>query len=95
MVHSPDGGPEEAAEQILGMDIRGHTVKKVLVESGADIESEMYLSVTVDREAKQALILFSTEGGVDIEEVAETVTPMPSCVTHVDPLDRAPAIPGA
>src|ERR687893_3201309 len=71
VVHSPDEA-EEAARQILGMDIRGHTVRKVLVEGGAEIESEMYLSVTVDREAKQPLILFSTEGGVDIEEVAET-----------------------
>jgi succinyl-CoA synthetase beta subunit len=67
--------PEEArsaAEQILGMDIRGHTVRRVLVEAGADIQTEMYLSVTVDRAAKRPLILFSTEGGVDIEEVAET-----------------------
>ena len=84
VVHDPDEA-EEAARQILGMDIRGHTVKKVLVEGGADIESEMYLSVTVDREAKQSLILFSTEGGVDIEEVAET-NPDAIVRTHVDPL---------
>ena len=84
VVHDPDGA-EEAARQILGMDIRGHTVRKVLVESGAEIESEMYLSVTVDREAKQPLILFSTEGGVDIEEVAET-NPDAIVRLHVDPL---------
>jgi len=84
VVHDPDEA-EEAARQILGMDIRGHAVKKVLVEGGADIESEMYLSVTVDREAKQALILFSTEGGVDIEEVAET-KPEAIVRLHVDPL---------
>jgi len=84
VVHSPDEA-EEAARQILGMDIRGHTVRKVLVEGGAEIESEMYLSVTVDREAKQPLILFSTEGGVEIEEVAET-NPGAIVRLHVDPL---------
>ena len=63
---------EEAAEQILGMDIRGHTVRRVYVEGGAEIDQEFYLSITVDRTAKQPLILFSTEGGVEIEEVAET-----------------------
>jgi succinyl-CoA synthetase beta subunit len=80
--------PEEAAsaaEQILGMDIRGHTVRRVLVEGGADIESEMYLSVTVDRAAKRPLILFSTEGGVEIEEVAER-NPEAIVRLHVDPL---------
>ncbi|HZB84213.1 MAG TPA: ATP-grasp domain-containing protein, partial [Rubrobacteraceae bacterium] len=62
---------EEVARQILGMEIRGHKVRRVLVEAGAEIESEMYLSIMVDRAAKKSLILFSTEGGVDIEEVAE------------------------
>ena len=50
VVKSPEEA-EAAAEQILGMDIRGHTVRRLLVEAGADIQSEMYLSVTVDREA--------------------------------------------
>ena len=80
--------PEEArsaAEQILGMDIRGHTVRRVLVEAGADIRTEMYLSITVDRAAKRPLILFSTEGGVDIEEVAEK-HPEAIVRLHVDPL---------
>jgi len=80
--------PEDAgsaAEQILGMDIKGHTVNKVLVEGGADIESEMYLSVMVDRAEKKPLILFSTEGGVDIEEVAER-NPDAIVRQHVDPL---------
>lgn len=76
---------ESAAERILGMDIRGHTVRKVLVESGAGIESEMYLSITVDRAAKKPLILFSTEGGVDIEEVAER-NPEAIVRLRVDPL---------
>ena len=81
-------GPEEAesaAEQILGMEIRGHVVRQLLVEAGANIESEMYLSITVDREAKKPLILFSTEGGVDIEEVAER-KPEALVRLHVDPL---------
>jgi len=84
------GSPEEAesaARQILGMDIRGHVVRQVLIEAGADIESEMYLSVTVDRAAKRPLILFSTEGGVDIEEVAER-NPEAIVRLHVDPLLR-------
>ncbi len=84
VVDSPDEA-ESAAEQILGMDIRGHTVRRVLVEGGAAIETEMYLSVTVDRGAKRPLILFSTEGGVDIEEVAET-KPEAIVRLHVDPL---------
>jgi succinyl-CoA synthetase beta subunit len=84
VVHNPEEA-ESAAEQILGMDVRGHTVRRVLVEAGADIESEMYLSVTVDRAAKRPLILFSTEGGVDIEEVAET-NPDAIVRLHVDPL---------
>ena len=84
VVKSPEEA-ESAARQILGMDIRGHTVRRVLIEGGADIEREMYLSVTVDRGAKKPLILFSTEGGVDIEEVAER-SPEAIVRLHVDPL---------
>jgi succinyl-CoA synthetase beta subunit len=76
---------EEAAEQILGMDIRGHTVRRVYVEGGAEIDREFYLSITVDRTAKRPLILFSTEGGVEIEEVAET-NPDAIVRLRVDPL---------
>ena len=76
---------EEAAEQILGMDIRGHTVTRVYVEGGAEIDREFYLSITVDRTAKRPLILFSTEGGVEIEEVAET-NPEAIVRLRVDPL---------
>jgi succinyl-CoA synthetase beta subunit len=75
----------EAAEQILGMDIRGHIVRRVYVEHGEEIEREFYLSITVDRTAKRPLILFSTEGGVEIEEVAET-KPEAIVRLHVDPL---------
>ncbi len=84
VVSSP-GEAEEAAGRILGMDIRGHTVRRVYVEGGAEIDREFYLSITVDRSAKQPLILFSTEGGVDIEEVAET-KPEAIVRLHVDPL---------
>jgi succinyl-CoA synthetase beta subunit len=82
------GGPEEAARaarEILGMDIRGHRVRRVLVESGAEIARELYLSITVDRREKKPLILFSTEGGVDIEEVAER-NPEAIVRLHVNPL---------
>lgn len=76
---------EEAARQILGMEIRGHKVRRVLVEAGAEIESEMYLSIMVDRAAKKSLILFSTEGGVDIEEVSER-NPDAIVRIYIDPL---------
>jgi succinyl-CoA synthetase beta subunit len=75
----------EAAEQILGMDIRGHIVRRVYVEHAEQIAREFYLSITVDRTAKRPLILFSTEGGVEIEEVAET-NPEAIVRLHVDPL---------
>jgi succinyl-CoA synthetase beta subunit len=76
---------EEAAGEILGMDIRGHTVRRVYVEGGAEIDREFYLSITVDRTAKRPLILFSTEGGVEIEEVAET-NPGAIVNLRIDPL---------
>ncbi|MEJ7816916.1 MAG: ADP-forming succinate--CoA ligase subunit beta, partial [Rubrobacter sp.] len=76
---------EEAAREILGMDIGGHEVRQVLVEAGAEIASEMYLSILVDRTEKKPLILFSTEGGVDIEEVSEK-NPEAIVRIYVDPL---------
>jgi succinyl-CoA synthetase beta subunit len=60
----------DAAQAILGMDIRGHIVRKVLVAPGADIASEFYLGVTLDRARRQNVVMASAEGGVDIEEVA-------------------------
>jgi succinyl-CoA synthetase beta subunit len=84
VVNSPREA-QEAAEQILGMDIRGHTVRRVYVEGGAEIDREFYLSITVDRTAKRPLILFSTEGGVEIEEVAET-NPDAIVRLRIDPL---------
>jgi succinyl-CoA synthetase beta subunit len=67
--------PQEAlaaAETILGMDIRGHTVNKVLVAKGADIATEFYLGVVLDRPNRKVLVMASAEGGVEIEEVART-----------------------
>lgn len=65
--------PEDAragAERILGMDIRGHTVNKVLVARGAKIAQEFYLGVVLDRAQRRNAVMASAEGGVDIEEVS-------------------------
>jgi succinyl-CoA synthetase beta subunit len=81
--------PEEAeahADTILGLDIRGHVVKKLWIERSSDIEREYYLSLTFDRGAKKSLFMFTTEGGVDIEEVAAT-KPEALVRLHVDPLE--------
>jgi len=60
----------EAAEAILGMQIEGHEVKRVLVETQADIERELYAAVLNDADSRSPLVLFSSEGGMDIEEIA-------------------------
>jgi succinyl-CoA synthetase beta subunit len=81
-------GPEEAearAGEILGMDIRGHVVRSVWIEKASDIEREYYLSVTFDRGEKKPLFMFTTQGGVDIEEVAEK-SPDALARLHIDPL---------
>jgi len=79
--------PEEAqqrADEILGMDIKGHKVLKVLVDQASDIKSEIYLGVTNDRAARKPLIMASSEGGMDIEEV-NRVSPEKIVREHVDP----------
>jgi succinyl-CoA synthetase beta subunit len=79
--------PEEVqqrADEILGMNIRGHTVLKVLVDTASDVKSEIYLGVTNDRAARQPLIMASAEGGMDIEEV-NRVSPEKIIREHVDP----------
>jgi succinyl-CoA synthetase beta subunit len=66
-------GPAEArrqAERIIGMDIKGHLVRRVLVEEASDIAAEYYLSILHDRAGKGFLAMASTQGGVDVEEVA-------------------------
>ena len=60
------------AGNILGMDIKGHTVRRLWVEHASDIAEEYYASYTLDRSAKQFLGMLSAEGGVEIEKVAET-----------------------
>jgi succinyl-CoA synthetase beta subunit len=68
-------GPDEArdhASRILGMEINGLTVQKVLVTPAEDIESEAYVAVLVDRERQTPLFMVSSQGGVDIEEVAHS-----------------------
>ncbi len=77
---------ETRAREILGLDIRGHVVAKVWIERASDIEREYYLSITFDRSAKMPLFMFTTQGGVDIEEVA-TSSPDALVRLHVDALE--------
>ena len=76
---------EDAANAILGMDIRGFTVHEVWVEAASDIAAELYASIVFDRSARKPLVMLSTRGGMDIEEVAET-EPEAIATLHVDPL---------
>jgi succinyl-CoA synthetase beta subunit len=80
-----EGELREHASNILGMDIRGHIVRTVWIEHASDIAAEYYASILLDRSAKKPLVMFSVEGGVDIEEVAEK-TPEKLIRRHVDPL---------
>ena len=77
---------EARAGEILGLDIRGHVVRTLWIEQASEIAKEYYLSLTFDRSAKQALYMFTTRGGVDIEEVAAE-TPEALVRLHVDPLE--------
>lgn len=80
--------PQEArnhADKILGMDIKGHVVERVWVESATDISQEYYASITLDRSAGLPLFMVSAEGGVEIEDVAEN-NPDALVRMHVDPL---------
>jgi succinyl-CoA synthetase beta subunit len=82
-------GPDEAAkhaEEILGMDIRGHVVRRLWIEKASDIAKEYYLSITFDRGEKKPLFMFTKEGGIDIEEVAAE-RPEALVRLHVDPLE--------
>ena len=76
---------EEHARAILGMDIRGLTVRELWVEGASEIASEYYASVIFDRSAKAPLVMLSTKGGMDIEQVAEE-DPEAIARLHVDPL---------
>ena len=74
------------AGNILGMDIKGHVVRRVWVEHASDIETELYASFTLDRGAKLHLGMLSAQGGVDIEQVAAE-SPDAIARVHVDPVD--------
>ena len=81
------------AGNIIGMDIKGHLVKRVWVEHASDIAEEYYASFTLDRAAKKHLLMLSAEGGVEIEEVAAK-NPDAILLQHIDPtvgLDAAAA----
>jgi succinyl-CoA synthetase beta subunit len=75
----------EHAEAILGMDIRGLTVHELWIEAASEIAAEYYASVVFDRSAKAPLVLLSTKGGMDIEQVADE-DPDAIAHLHVDPL---------
>jgi len=80
--------PDEAfthAQNILGLDIKGHIVKKVLVTPAEDIDSEFYVSFLVDRSNRSFLAMASVAGGIDIEEVAAN-TPEKLAKIQIDPL---------
>lgn len=76
---------EELATQILGMEIKELPVRKVLIDEAANIEKEIYLGITNDRAARRPVVMASSEGGVDIEEVARK-TPEKIIKAHIDPL---------
>lgn len=76
---------EEVATTILGMEIKGLPVRKVLVDPAANIEQEIYLGITNDRAARRPVFMASAAGGVEIEEVART-QPDKIIKVHIDPL---------
>lgn len=84
IVHDPEEA-EAVAGAMLGLTIKGHPVRRVLVEAGVGITSESYLSILLDRTTRSHLIIASARGGMDIEAVAEDE---PEAITrvHVDPL---------
>jgi succinyl-CoA synthetase beta subunit len=75
----------EHATNILGLDIKGHIVRTLWIEHASDIATEYYASVLLDRSAKQPMVMFSVEGGVEIEQVAEQ-SPEKLVRHHVDAL---------
>lgn len=76
---------EERATEILSMHIKELAVNKVLIDPAADIADEIYLGVTTDRSARKPVIIVSSEGGVDIEQVA-AATPEKIIRKHIDPV---------
>jgi succinyl-CoA synthetase beta subunit len=83
LADNPDRA-EQVADQILGMNIKGLTVKKVLVDEAAAIATEIYLGIVIDRARRRPVIMASSEGGVEIEEVAR-ITPERIVRAIIDP----------
>ena len=71
LARTPDDA-EAVADKILGMNIKGMTVKRVLVDEASDIQKEIYLGMVIDRARRRVVMMASSEGGIDIEEVAAT-----------------------
>ena len=84
VVHNP-ADAEAAAQAILGMDIKGHTVHKVMIAAGAKIAQEFYFSVLLDRSERRYLAMCSVEGGMEIEELA-VERPEALAKVAIDPL---------
>lgn len=85
---------KEKAKAILGMDIKGHIVKKVMIAQAAPIESEYYLAILLDRANRNFLVMASVAGGMEIEEVAHK-TPEKLARVGIDPnkgIDKSQAI---
>lgn len=76
---------EQLATQILGMEIKGLPVRKVLIDEASAIDQEIYFAITDDRSAKKPVIIASAAGGIDIEEVA-VKNPEKIIKVHIDPL---------
>ena len=85
LAESPDDA-EAKARDILGLDIRGHVVRRLWIETASEIAKEYYLSITFDRGEKKPLYMLTTEGGVEIEQVAEE-NPDALARLHVDPFE--------
>jgi len=85
LADDPDDA-EQKAKEILGLDINGHIVRRLWVESASEIAKEYYLSVTFDRGEKKPLFILTREGGVEIEQVAEE-SPEKLARLHIDPLE--------
>jgi succinyl-CoA synthetase beta subunit len=80
------GQVREHASNILGLDIKGHVVRRLWIEHASDIDQEYYASFTLDRSEKKHLGMLSAQGGVEIEQVADT-SPEAIARLHVDPVD--------
>ena len=93
VAHSPQEAKEKA-EEILGLDIKGHVVKRVMIAQGAKIAQEFYFSVLLDRSNRTFLSLCSVEGGMEIEQLAverpEALARIP--VSAVSGIDKAKAV---